>query len=280
MVIFTSFFRLSSPPPFSHFSFSTRRAPLSTKPFSKKYRAMDPSELNNQAIADIRDNYFDEAISTLTKALKRIRLVMSRDAMIADTTADDDGDGEAMVTGEDTDGGGNSPRASCFEFFTCGSSSFLTSVEDGRISSKSMFRDPMHLSSSTVSDCQIEHCEKLSCVIIYNLALAHHLRAMEEQSEQSRQSRLRKALTLYEHAHHILVSQEIDVSLLHSMAIACNLGHIHHMTGNEPVSQMYFQHLLSAILCVVDCGEGGKPLDGFVRNVMELIVFFSSAPAA
>jgi hypothetical protein len=78
-------------------------------------------------------------------------------------------------------------------------------------------------------------------VIICNLALTHHLRTMEEQSEQSTQSRPRKALASCEHAHRILVSQEIDVSLLHSMPIACNLGHIHHMTGNEePPSQMCF----------------------------------------
>lgn len=242
---------------------------------------MNPSKLNNQAVAEIGDNCFDEAKSTLTKALKRIQLVMmSGDVMITPDTADTGAD-EAMAAGEDTGGVGDSPREFCFDFLKCGSSSFLTSAEDGRISPRSMFRDPIHL-SSTIFDCEIEHCEKLSCVILYNLALAHHLRAMEEQNETSRRSGLRKALTLYEHAHQILVSQEIDVSLLYSMAIVCNLGQIHHMTGNEPASQIYFQHLLSAILYAVDCGEGGKlkPLDGFFRNVMPLIARDSTAPAA
>jgi hypothetical protein len=244
---------------------------------------MNPSKLNNHAVAEIGANDFDKAISTLTKALKRIQLViMSGDVMITDTADTADAAMAMSTDGEDMDGRYNSSRALCFEFLTCGSSSFLTSVENGRISPRSMFRDPIHL-SSTVFDCEIEQCEKLSCVIIYNLALAHHLRAMEEQNETSRQSHLHKALTLYEHAHQILVSEdEIHVSLLHSMAIACNLGHVHHMTGNEPASQVYFQHLLSAILYVVDCGEGGKLklLDGFFCNVMSLIASVSSAPAA
>ena len=250
---------------------------------------MNPSKLNNQAVAEIGDNCFNEAISTLTKALKRIQLVMMSSGEVRITDTANAGADEAMAAGEDTVGGDGEdtvggddpPRDFCFEFLTCGSSSFLTSAEDGRISPRSMFRDPMHL-SSTVFNCEIEHCEKLSCVILYNLALAHHLRAMEEQNETSRRSRLRNALTLYEHAHRILVSQEIDVSVLHSMAITCNLGHIHHMTGNEAASQMCFHHLLSSILQAVDCGEGGKlqRLDGFFRNVMPLMASDSSAPAA
>lgn len=186
------------------------------------------------------------------------------------------------AAGEDKDGRNDSPRDFCYEFLICGSSSFLTSVQNGRISPRSIFRDPIHLSSTVFDSCDIEHCEKLACIILYNLALAHHLRAMEEQNATSRLSRLRKALSLYEHAHQILLNQEIDVSLLHSMAIACNLSHIHHITGNEPASQICLQHLLSAILYVVDCGEGGKvkPLDGFFRNVMPLIASVSSAPAA
>jgi hypothetical protein len=236
---------------------------------------MNPSKLNNQAVADIGDDRFDEAISSLTMALKRIQLVISGNIMIPDT-AD-----TAMDTRQGTGGEQDAPREFCFEFLACGSCSFLTSVESGKLSPRSMFRDPIQL-SSTVFDCEIEHCEKLSCVILYNLALAHHLRAMEEHNETLKQSRLRKALTLYEHAHQMLVNQDMNVSVLHSMAIACNLGHIHHMTGNDPASQMYFQHLLSAILYVVDCGEGGKvkSLDGFFLNVMPLISSVSSAPAA
>jgi hypothetical protein len=268
LLVFLLIFRFFISSPFlPFFPFIPPRAP----PFDQTINiTMNPSNLNNQAVADIGDDRFDEAISSLTMALKRIHLVMSGDIiMVTDS---------AMATRKETDGEQDSPRDFRFEFLACGSCSFLTS---GRLSSRSMFRDPIHL-SSTVFDCESEHCEKLACVIVYNLALAHHLRAMEEQNETSRQSLIRKALALYEHARQFLVGQDMDVSVLHSMAIACNLGHIHHMTGNDPASQMYFQHLLSAILYVVDCGEGEKvkSLHGFLLNVMPLISSVSTAPAA
>jgi hypothetical protein len=277
LIVFLLIFRFFISSPFLPFFpfIPPRASPLFDQTIN--IAMMNPSNLNNQAVADIGDDRFDEAISSLTMALKRIQLVMSGDIMITDTA-----DTAAMATGNDTDGERDSPRDFCFEFLACGSCSFLTSVENGRLSPRSMFRDPIHL-SSTVFDCGTEeYCEKLLCVIVYNLALAHHLRAMEEQNETSRQSLIRKALTLYEHARQFLVGQDMDVSVLHSMAIACNLGHIHHMTGNDPASQMYFQHLLSAILYVVDCGEGEKvkSLDGFLLNVMPLISSVSSAPAA
>ena len=161
------------------------------------------------------------------------------------------------------------------------SASFERTVENGGFCSSSIFRDPIYVSSG-LPRSELDRCELLSYVILYNLALSYHLRAMDEEEDHLRNAYLDKALTLYEHAHHILSSQEIDVSLLHTMAIASNLGHIHHVIGDEQRAELCFQHLLSTILYVVDCGEGAKikSLDGFFRNVMPLICTSSSAPAA
>ena len=230
---------------------------------------MNPSKLNNQAVFQIENKQYDESISTLTKALKTLKLVMSGDAMITNSPA------------ECLDSESDAPGYFSFEFLSSGPSSFLRTVEKGSVCPGSVFQDPIFVSSSThVSD--LECCEKLSYVILFNLALAHHLRALLETEPRLQRLRLQKALILYEHAHQVLMNQNLEVSLLHTMAIASNLGHIHDNLGNESRARMCFEHLLSTILYLVDCGEGGKmkSLDGFFLNVMPLIAKCQSAPAA
>lgn len=228
-----------------------------------------PSQLNNVAVKSIEAKDYTTAISTLTKALKVVKLIMSGDAMISDS--DTGGCAETQITS----------GFYCDFVRSAPSSSFERTFENGGICSSSIFRDPIYMTCH-LPRAELERCELLSYVILYNLALSYHLRAMDEEEENLQVACLEKALTLYEHAHHILSSQEIDVSLLHTMAIASNLGHIHHVIGDERRAEMCFQHLLSTILYIVDCGEGGKIecLDGFFRNVMPLICQPSSAPAA
>ena len=228
-----------------------------------------PTDLNNAAVESIEAKDYMTAITTLTKALKRVKLIMS---------------GDAMVSENDTiDCENDMARPNFYCDFVCSrpSSSFQRTFENGGICSSSIFRNPIRLARH-LPPVELQRCELLSYVILYNLALSYHLRAMDEEEESIRIACLEKALTLYEHAHHVLSSQEIDVSLLHTMAIASNLGHIHHVRGDERRAEMCFQHLLSTILYVVDCGEGGKIecLDGFFRNVMPLIGQSTSAPAA
>jgi hypothetical protein len=225
-----------------------------------------PSTLNNKAVHQIQDGRYHEAISTLTKALKTVKLVASGDAMISGTIEDE------------------SPESDfhCEFITTSRASSFLRIVEKGGICESSIFRDPIHITGALLPATALENCELLSYVILYNLALSHHLRSMEEQTERTQTECLQKALTLYEHAHHIMTNQEADVALLHTMAITSNLGNIHLMLGDEERAHRCSQHLLSTILYIVDAGEARKieVLDGFFRNVMPLITNASSAPAA
>jgi hypothetical protein len=230
---------------------------------------MHPSQLNNVAVKSIEAKKYDVAIFKLTKSLKMVQLMMSRGAMIS-CRESSDCEETRIRSGMLCDFKGSSP-----------SSSFERTFENGGICSSSIFRDPICMASG-LPQAERDTCEVLSYVILYNLALSHHLRGMENEEEYLKVAYLEKALTLYEHAHHILSSQAIDLSLLHSMAIASNLGHIHHVIGDEEKAQMCFQHLLSTILYIVDCGEGAKieTLDGFFRIVMPLICNSSPAPAA
>jgi len=146
-----------------------------------------------------------------------------------------------------------------------------------------MFRDPISVSLQLPIP-EEDSFEFISYVVLYNLALAYHLKAAFETNHTLQRSILRKALTLYEHAHHVLKNQDFDLTLTHTMALTCNLGHIHHLLGDSHKAKLCFQHLLSTLLYVVDSGEalkinGGK-LDGFFRNVMPLVSRTPSAPAA
>lgn len=229
---------------------------------------MHPSQMNNAAVKSIEAKKYDVAITMLTKSLKMVKLVMSGDFMISGKRNSDCDDLRVR-------------NGMACDFVRSTSSSFERTFENGGICSGSIFCDPICMASVLPSE-ELEKCEVLSYVILYNLALSYHLRGMDEEEHHLKVAYLQKALTLYEHAHHILSSQDIELSLLHTMAIASNLGHIHHVVGDEQRAQMCFQHLLSTILYVVDCGEGSKieTFDGFFRNVMSLICTSSPAPAA
>jgi hypothetical protein len=66
------------------------------------------------------------------------------------------------------------------------------------------------------------------------------------------------------------------------MAIANNLGQIHTALGDEEKSRQCFQHLLSSIMFLNQSGDRDsvEQMDGFIANIMPLILMGSSAPAA
>jgi hypothetical protein len=137
-----------------------------------------------------------------------------------------------------------------------------------------------------VSQCsmQEEHSmgATLSLIIIFNLALAHHLSAIQQQMCRRR---LQKALQLYELAYQLQLEeqQEQQVSSLRfTMIIANNLGEIHRAVNNNSKHVMCLQHLLSTMMYLVDCRipADSIELDGFFRNTLQLILKNKCASAA
>jgi hypothetical protein len=154
-----------------------------------------------------------------------------------------------------------------------------------------VFNSPV-LVNHTVSLCDAPSMERLAYVLVYNLALAHHCMAMSyavasdltQEQRQEAKSVQRKALILYEKSHCLLsrASQNWDASVLHSLAILCNLGHLHHAMGDEEQSEACYQNLLSTIFFIIDSRAGSAApqcgdvltealLDGFFCNVMPLL---------
>jgi hypothetical protein len=154
----------------------------------------------------------------------------------------------------------------------------------------SIFRDPIMVRGDHFkAPLDIQVCEELSYVAIYNLALSHHLKSVELASHPSKQNLrrvyLHKALSLYEHSHQILMKQMINVGVpvIHSMALVSNLSQIHHALGDHNKADMCMQYLLSTMMYVIDCGKVetlGNSMDGFFNMILPLISGDVPAPAA
>jgi len=151
----------------------------------------------------------------------------------------------------------------------------------------------------------------LSLIILFNLALAHHLKAIsigtcenkcDEISSHSNEYKtqvLQQALQLYELSYQLHVdylrhpkapdgtipgdhSRNIG-SLRFTMIISNNLGEIHRVAGNSKKHKMCLHHLLSAIMYMVDCNLivlDSTEMDGFYHNVSPIMLTGVCAQAA
>jgi hypothetical protein len=56
------------------------------------------------------------------------------------------------------------------------------------------------------------------------------------------------------------------------MALVCDFGHVHYLLENSEQSEIYFQLLLESVMCAVERGEDADILQGFISNVVPLIL--------
>jgi tetratricopeptide (TPR) repeat protein len=132
-----------------------------------------------------------------------------------------------------------------------------------------VYRKPIYLLP------QREHSpgSTLSFIIILNLAMAHHMSAIQHQPNRRR---LHRVLQLYELANQKLQLKENIRSRFASMIIANNVGEIQYI--------MCLQHLLSATMLMIDCHKhlacGSIELEGFSRNTSRLILHNNCAGIA
>ena len=235
-------------------------------------------EMNNHAVLNmLRDRNYELAMKSLTKTLTLIKHHMNSTGGI-----------RSDVTNEEKTRDSPSWHSGDPCVFVTEPSSYGDIADDQRIGcSSSMFEAPILLSTTQHPRNQdAETWELLSYVVLYNMALTCHLKGMEEQGNPSIRNRfLLSSATLYKQARTILESRSgFEVSILHELAISSNLGHIYLTLGDEDEAKLYFEHLLSVILCVVDCGGddtiADTTLDGFFYNITPLILSSCQSAAA
>ncbi|KAL3917607.1 MAG: hypothetical protein SGILL_004634, partial [Bacillariaceae sp.] len=121
---------------------------------------------------------------------------------------------------------------------------------------------------------------KISLFIIFNLALSHHLNGIR----QSDREQLEKALRLYECVYRISHEEDVDLSVLHAMALTNNLGHVHLILKDTHKSQKCFEQLLATLIYFVEVSDGNtkeiESLKGFFSNATNLSMKKHSAAAA
>ena len=136
---------------------------------------------------------------------------------------------------------------------------------------------------------------ELSVVIVFNLALAHHLTAVTYHpviGSPSRLGNLRKACTLYEHGYQLTVNAQRFVDPTRAMALLNNLAICHSELNNHVHEGKCWNLLLSLVAYLTYGGCGGPAsssnnpdeqeiISGFMDNVSHLLLSTAvTSPAA
>ena len=142
---------------------------------------------------------------------------------------------------------------------------------------------PATAASSSMLYCNdFEHRIMISCIIVFNLALAQHNYSMTTKNTEDKKLALGKACRLYELAFN-LHRNELEGSndMLFRLAIVNNLGLVHKSLDDMEAANKCFEVVLSTLLYLVDQGHVTTfPLDNFLMNTTYLVGKQAVAPAA
>jgi tetratricopeptide (TPR) repeat protein len=224
----------------------------------------DAIQHNNTAVSLVAAGEYNTAIQELSFALKAYKQVLSGTKGIphpVKTSLD-------QCMAHSFAGAADCPKEACL-------------VNDQHYMYGHAIRIPLDIESTMHHQASV----MVSSMVIFNLALAHHLSALASNI-QHQSKKLHKAATLYELAYNSQCDAQLENNVLFTMAAANNLGLIYHQLEDEAAATKCFQHLLSTVMFMVHYGAaevccGGEELDGYLRNVTKHLVSEScAAPAA
>jgi tetratricopeptide (TPR) repeat protein len=213
---------------------------------------------NNSAVALISAGHYDAAMSSLSNALKTYK--------------------QLIVTNDE------SPQTKMASLDRCMAQS-SAATQDNHLASQEdktgryIYRQAIQIPQDVQCDSRANIT--VSVVVVFNLALAHHLAA--GAGGETKQPRLRKAVKLYGLAFQLLQQEEhLQNNVMFTMATLNNMGLAHQQLNHEEAASNCFQHLLSTLMFLVDCGQVNEcgELDGFLQNVSGVICTYVTAPAA
>jgi hypothetical protein len=146
-----------------------------------------------------------------------------------------------------------------------------------------LYTEPVYLSEVPRSS-EEESITSLSFIIMFNLALCHHMKGTSSKDEALSQRTLAIAKRLYELTFQ-MQAQNVETNLLLTSALLNNLSLVHKALGNRHEAEQCDQLLLSTLLLLVDMGglthqESVHDLAGFFGNVMHLIMTQSPVASA
>jgi hypothetical protein len=122
-----------------------------------------------------------------------------------------------------------------------------------------IFTDPIlvnpHDISPPASPCQVKRgMMKLTVILVFNMALSHHLKAMNSYDgiPSNRSLDLQSAFSLYELSCKTQIQHDIKLSEIHAMAHINNLGQIAAARGNKVAARQIFRLLLNRLILYME----------------------------
>ena len=233
-------------------------------------------ELNNEGARLICKGQYDRAVSTFSKALSTVKQMVADQNSIAGNRDQED---TAML---DSTSAYSSETISCMEAAESSSSPEEANSCEDESSHCFIFRKPLVMTLLDADECgDRTTVAKLSAIIMFNMALSHHLSALTHHKNATQ---LHAALVLYEHAYVLLQNEEVDICVLYNLALSNNLGQVLKEMKHQPEARQCFEQLLSILLCLVEhCDDEEKArLEGFFRSASPCMLGSNTkaAPAA
>jgi hypothetical protein len=223
--------------------------------------------LNNQGVCLIERRLYCDAIRMFTKALEQAKKTLcQKDKDEENDSADIEQESNSSIRKQSMTQRLKQPNINSVSLIlTCspmhpGSENSEKIVEgDGR---HYIYRKPIHISSSTHMDDPV--------IILFNLALALHLEAIEKKSEAT----LERALELYEIGYTLQMQLNGCLTFSQNLGLINNCGQIHKQLCRETKANHLLGHLLSSLMMAVDCGRTKEveDLDGFILTISHLIL--------
>ena len=214
---------------------------------------------NNQGVYFLKCGLYDEAVSAFTESLFMAKRLM------------------AMYQ-ECYDAAGHTQTRKCDESYCLRPYCDFVQLKSSPYMESNSRRGFIFSSPIEVHD-DLEgapmHCYlRMSFIVMFNLAISHHLLAMSNQDRMTQIDNLEKATRLYQLAYGIHMQEDVNISVYQTIPIVNNLSQVHYSLGNFRDANVCCKNLLTTLVFLRECGEDKTVdnLDGFYSNVMHLVL--------
>lgn len=161
-----------------------------------------------------------------------------------------------------------------------------------------VYRTPLRLSERELVQSNVDPEVALSSHFIFNVALCHHMIALETMSSTTSHNnndnnaplldkhsinRLRGAIKLYQLGFQSHSEKGLeDISMNYALALINNCASIYEILGSTAKAQRFYNHMLSSLMMMIDGGEAEKidELDGYLWNASRVILGAENFAAA
>jgi hypothetical protein len=238
-------------------------------------------ELNNQGVAHLHRGHFPNAVRSLSDALLRSKQILfEEDSVQPMSCTTKETEAIQIDIPSFCGGGGGFLRK---ENLSLSSTNALNAQN---FIFRKAFIIPRNGGFGNCSNI------RYAIVCLFNLALSHHLWALEHRGlsgcpEGGARPRLLAAARLYELAYNLLMqAEDLHMVPVFALAIINNLWQIHNACEDHTKAELCLEHLLSSLMFFCDHDKNVRTLlidcmDGFISNVMrKLLKDIKTAPAA